>query len=139
MKRKIVYDPERDELTVAIDKLPDDSMHLTTSEPVEGIVFLSFDQRSGGLLEITISDASEISTNLNYVIGKGNLKYDPDCDTLLLKFLPEQDQRGLCDMVHADAQLQFLITLNRNKVGNLVGAEFVGFDKLLKFVKKKKK
>ena len=133
MKSKFIYESDGDMLTIEVDSLPVDSMNVMTSEPVEGVVFLELNQMSGGLLNICFRNVSDIAENLNNVIGKGPLKHDPESDTVTVELVPSSNQlsKALADIVHVDKQMQFLITLNRNKLGNLVALQIVGWSKLI--------
>ena len=137
MKSKFIYEPDGDALTIEVDNTPVDDMLIMTSEPVEGLVFLQMNQMSGGLMNVHFRNASDIAEDLNNVIGKGPLKHDPESDTVTVELVPKSTQQALSDIVHVDKQMQFLVTLTRNKLGNLIAIQIVGWSKLLKkYVKK---
>lgn len=124
---QILYDKKADILTIKVDELPDDMMDVSTAQPIELILDMVFNKNTGGLLEFSITGLRSAFED----DPPDSIEYDPESDTLLMHLDHRDERHGLCDMVYHDPRNHVLVSLNRSKVGNLLGIEICGLETLI--------
>ena len=120
----IKYDSSVDTLKVEVDRHPGPD-NIITSEPIEHVVVMVLNSMTGGLVEFEIMGLQSDCLDDKISDIQELMQYDPESDSLSIQCIDE-DQDGLCDLLYHDKDSQILITINRNKIGNLVGLEICG-------------
>jgi uncharacterized protein YuzE len=127
-KDRVVYDGDLDSLHITVDwhKVPNDN--ILSYEAVDHLIFIQFNQATGGLKDIEILNVKDIIKDIR--VGP-TMSYDPDKDNLFI-YLTDELQTEMSDIVYHDLLNLVLITLARNKVGNLTGIEIQGLKTLVR-------
>jgi len=128
MDRHVRYDSSSDILTVKVQKIPCTVTDVFTSHPIKSILDMTLHKHTGALIQFNITG---LKSNFDDD-PPDSLRYNADEDTLHIWLdVVNDDGSGMCDLVYCDHMKNILITLNRNRVGNLTGIEIVGIGKLL--------
>lgn len=123
-KAKITYDEDLDFLDIEVD--PQGCSNILISKPLDGLS-LKLNGNTGGLLEIMLHDIKK-----NISKERKGFEWDEDEDALVISLTNEAGPNSLCDLVYYDGRSTMLVTLDRNKVGNLIGMQIIDIHKIFR-------
>jgi hypothetical protein len=127
LNNKITYSAKHDCLVINVDDGPNDVNAYFEYESEDGILTLTFNKYSGGLMEVELRGLKTTFEDN----APTYMTYDTECDSLAIKLTDEDCNTGLCDMIYNDTDKHIMVTANRNKVGNLTGIEVCGLEVLI--------
>lgn len=120
----IIYNKDLDFLDVQVDV--QEGSDIVMTDPIEGFLKFKMNAKTGAVYEIMLSDIKE-----NLKREHESFNYDKEEDCLEVSFSKQYNPEfALCDMIYMGDGL--MITLGRNKVGNLIGMDIVGLEEIMK-------
>lgn len=127
LSNTVEYSAKHDRLVIHVDDGPNDVDAYYEYESEDGILTLTFNRYTGGLIDVELS-------GLKSTFGEDApdyITYDAEGDSLAIKLTDDNSTDGLCDMIYNSPDKHILITANRNRVGNLTGVDIVGMESLI--------
>tara|TARA_B100000470_G_C19689598_1_gene345859 strand:+ start:131 stop:547 length:417 start_codon:yes stop_codon:yes gene_type:complete len=127
LSNTVEYSAKHDRLVIHVDDGPNDVDAYYEYESEDGILTLTFNRYTGGLIDVELSGLTSTFDDE----APDYIKYDADGDAIAISLTDDNNPDGLCDMIYNKPDKHILITANRNRVGNLTGIDIVGMEALI--------